>query len=36
MLGRTQMPLFDLTQNPPTALSAGDTLQFTVLDIHYS
>ncbi|AWT49922.1 allophanate hydrolase subunit 1 [Psychrobacter sp. YP14] len=36
LLGRTQMPLFDLTQNPPTALSAGDTLQFTVLDIHYS
>lgn len=34
MLGRTQMPLFDLTQNPPTALSAGDTLQFTVLDIN--
>lgn len=34
LLGQTKMPLFDLTQTPPTALSAGDTLQFKAIDIH--
>ena len=33
LLGQTDVPLFDLTQNPPTKLSAGDTLQFTAIDI---
>ena len=33
LLGRTEMPLFDLQQQPPTTLNAGDTLQFKVVDI---
>lgn len=33
LLGQTDTRLFDLTQEPPTLLSAGDTLQFTAIDI---
>ncbi|UNU73656.1 5-oxoprolinase subunit PxpB [Moraxella nasovis] len=33
LLGRTDMALFDKTQNPPTLLNAGDTLQFVAVDI---
>lgn len=33
LLGRTQLPLFDKANTPPTLLQAGDTLQFVVQDI---
>lgn len=33
LLGQTDTSLFDLTQEPPTLLSAGDTLKFTSIDI---
>lgn len=34
LLGQTDTALFDLTQDSPTLLNAGDTLKFTALDIH--
>ena len=33
LLGRTDSRLFDISQEPATLLSAGDTLQFTAVDI---
>lgn len=33
LLGRTDAPLFDKNQNPPTLLQAGDTLRFVATDI---
>jgi len=34
LLGQTDTSLFDLTQDSPTLLNAGDTLKFTAIDIH--
>lgn len=34
LLGQTDTALFDLTQDSPTLLNAGDTLTFTAIDIH--
>ncbi len=31
LLGRTQLPVFDETQDPPNLLGVGDTVSFTVL-----
>lgn len=33
LLGRTTLPLFDKSQNPPTLLQAGDTLRFVATEI---
>lgn len=33
LLGRTEMPLFDLTQTPPVLLQAGDNVRFIVESI---
>ena len=33
LLGQTDTSLFDLTQDSPTLLNAGDTLKFTAIDI---
>ena len=32
LVGRTQMPLFDATENPPAALKAGDLIKFVPCD----
>lgn len=34
LLGRTNLPLFDIQQNPPTLLSAGDNIRFVAESIH--
>ena len=33
LLGQTTAQLFDVQQNPPTLLKAGDTLQFVALSV---
>lgn len=33
LLGRTDLPLFDLAKNPPTLLQAGDTLSFVAVEV---
>lgn len=33
LLGRTEMPLFDLSQNPPVKLQAGDNVRFVAESI---
>lgn len=33
LLGRTELPLFNLANEPPTLLQAGDTLSFVALEI---
>lgn len=34
LLGKTEIPLFDLTQNPPVLLQAGDSVRFIAESIH--
>ena len=33
LLGRTDLPLFDITKPQPTLLKAGDTLQFVAVEV---